>query len=71
MTDQPFSPGGIIPSRGPGSDLIPPFSLDPAEQIVSFDALRRWRAGELSLQDLLDQSGPRPSGEVSDDGGES
>lgn len=62
MTDMPFSPGGIIPSSGPGSDLVP-ILLDPHEPVISFDALRRWRAGELTLQDLLDGNTSR---EVSD-----
>jgi hypothetical protein len=65
MTEKPFSPGGIIPSGGPGSDLVP-IRLDPHEPVISFDRLRRWRAGELSLEDLLHQDTVGEHGEDPD-----
>jgi hypothetical protein len=52
MSERPFAPGGIVPSSGPGSDLVPVL-LDPHEPVISLDKLHRWRAGELSLEDLL------------------
>ena len=67
MTDQPFSPGGIIPSRGPGSDFVPVL-IGRHEPVIPLDALRRWHAGELTLQDLLRESGAGPIGEVPDGG---
>lgn len=65
MNDTPFTPGGIVPSRGPGSDLVPAF-LSPGEPVIGLGLVRRWQAGEVSLEEILRQAYSRHEGEVTD-----
>lgn len=50
MNDTPFSPGGIIPSGGPGSDLITALILK-GEVIGAPHLVRDWLASGLSLEE--------------------
>lgn len=65
MSDTPFAPGGIVPSRGPGSDLVPAF-LGPGEPVIGLGLVQRWQAGEVSLEEILRQAWSKPEKEVMD-----
>ena len=65
MNDTPFARGGVIRPPGPDSDLVP-VRLSPGEPVISFELLRRYRAGELSWQEVLRQASGKPAKEVTD-----
>jgi hypothetical protein len=63
MNDIPFSPGGLIPSAGPESDLIPVL-LKSGEVIGVPHLVRAWLASGLSLEEWLQR---RDRGGTDDD----
>lgn len=54
MNERPFAPGGIVPSRGPDSDLVLAM-LSPGEPVMSIEAMRDWLASGLTLEDWMEQ----------------
>lgn len=58
MSDAPFSPGGMIPSPGPESDLVLAM-IEPGEPVMSLQAAREWLASGLPLEDWLEQRNDR------------
>lgn len=66
MNNTPFARGGIIPSRGPESDLVPAL-LKPGELLMSPERFREWSASGLSLEDWMRQNKLGPYKEADDD----
>jgi hypothetical protein len=69
MSDTPYAPGGIVPSPGPESDLVPltQIRLKPGELVMSLERFREWSASGLPLEEWLRQNKLGPHKEAAGD----